>query len=60
MLSQQGAVTDLDRSIFDERLKSFYFIKVCFKSELFDLNLTAEIQNRVKLHAKITAENPKP
>jgi hypothetical protein len=49
---QQGAVTDLSRTISNRRLRLFYFIKLYFKSELFDLYLTAEIQNRVKLCKK--------
>jgi hypothetical protein len=57
---QQGAVTDLSRTISNRRLRLFYFIKLYFKSELFDLYLTAEIQNRVKLCAKSTAGNPDP
>jgi hypothetical protein len=51
-----AAVTDLDRLIFDRRLKLFYFLKLYFKFELFDLYLTVEIQNQVKLRS--TTGNP--
>jgi hypothetical protein len=60
LLLQQGTVADLGCPIFDRRLRSFYFIKLYFKSELSDLFLIAEIQKRVKLYAKSTAENSDP
>jgi hypothetical protein len=60
LLLQQGVVTDFGCLIFVRRLRSFYFIKLYFKSEPSDLYLTAEIQNRVKLRAKSMAGNPYP
>jgi hypothetical protein len=59
LLTQQGVVTDLGRLIYDRRLRSFYYIKLYFKSELSDLYLTVKIQNRMKLRAKIQ-QNPQP
>jgi hypothetical protein len=65
LLLQHSAVTDLDRSISDQRLRLFYFIKLYFKSKLFDLYLTFEIQNRVQkaqqkiqIHATIVRDYP--
>jgi hypothetical protein len=43
LLSQPVAVTIFGCSIFDRRLRSFYYIKLYFKFELFDFYLTAEI-----------------
>jgi hypothetical protein len=56
-VGNQGAVTNLGCPISDQRLRSFYFIKLYFKYEPSDLYLTTEIQNRVKLCAKSTRKS---
>jgi hypothetical protein len=55
---QHLIVTDFDRLISDQRLKSFYSTKLYFKSEPFDLKSTAMIDYCINLHHYLTAENP--
>jgi hypothetical protein len=40
---QQGAVTDVDRPIFDQRLRLFYIINLYLLFGLSDLKSTTEI-----------------
>jgi hypothetical protein len=43
LMLQLGVVTDLGRLIPDQRMRSFYFSKLYFKFELFDLNSMVKI-----------------
>jgi hypothetical protein len=56
---QQSVIIALCRSIFDRRLRSFYFIKLYIKFKLFDLKSIVIITYPVELHhcVKIEIEN---
>jgi len=57
---QQGAVTDLNRPILNRWLRLLYSVKLCLKSEPFDLNSMAEIHYSMKLRDIFTTGNPGP
>jgi len=54
------AVTDMSRQISNRWLRSLYSVKLCFKSEPFDLKSMAEIHYSVQLRDIFTTGNPGP